>query len=350
MHRIAVLGGGSFGTVLAHLMAEKGQDVRLWVRSEQVCQEINTEHKNQQYLPDIDLHSAICATPDLDAALHEVEVVIVGVPGRSFREVSRLCAQAITDSCLGVVSATKSIETENFLLMSEVLKEELQAAGKKQSVGVVSGPNLALEIAQGQYAGTVVSSHDERLTQILKDCLISPTFRVYTNPDTHGVELGGALKNIYAIAFGIADGLGVGRNTQSLLLTRSLSEIGRFATARGADPMTFLGLAGVGDLFATATSSLSRNYSIGRRLAAGMSLEEAEKHSKQTAEGVVTLKSVVARARAIELNLPIAEALHGLLFDSVELPTTISKLMTIDMDADVDFAGVVTTVRTVIDG
>ena len=217
--------------------------------------------------------------------------------------------------------------------MSQILEEVLPDT----TIGVISGPNLAEEMADGRFTGTVVASHDEALRGTVRQILTSPTFRVYSSDDVYGVELGGALKNIYAIVCGMATELKVGQNALAMLLTRSLAEMGRFAVSLGANPFTFLGLAGVGDLFATCTSPLSRNFQLGLKLARGASLDDAMDQLGKLAEGVNTVQ--VVRAKSVELGvyMPLAEALHGLLFDKADLGSIISALMTSEQRVDVEF-------------
>jgi glycerol-3-phosphate dehydrogenase (NAD(P)+) len=296
------------------------------------------EHReNRRYLPGHRLDDLVCPTGDLERALDRSSVIFMSVPSASFREVSELLADH-SDADDIVISATKGIERRTdgagFLLMSEILSELVPT----ERIGVLSGPNLAEEIADGQYTGTVVASHDAAVRETVRTVLKSDTFRVYDNPDVYGVELAGALKNIYAIVCGIAGGLQVGQNTVAMLVTRSLAEMSRFAVSLGANPFTFLGLAGVGDLLVTCTSPLSRNYQLGFRLAQGRSLSEALDDLGKLAEGVNTLRVIHERARQLDVYMPLAAGLHRLLFDGEDLGGVVTELMTGGLAVDVEFA------------
>ena len=258
----AIVGAGNFGTAVANIVAGNGVPTQLWMRDLEQLSEIRTHGENRRYLPGHPLARLIEPTSDLLGAVRSSDVVFVTVPSASFREVaSELRAVLRAGTC--VISATKGIEADGFKLMSQILEELLPEA----RIGVISGPNLAEEMADGRFSGTVVASRDDGLRSTVQEILKSPTFRVYSSTDVYGVELGGALKNIYAIVAGLATTLDIGQNALAMLITRSLAEMGRFAVALGANPFTFLGLAGVGDLFATCTSPLSRNFQLGARLA-----------------------------------------------------------------------------------
>ena len=287
MSKISVIGGGSFGTVIANIIARNGHDVSFWMRSDELVGQVNLKHENTQYLPGYELSERVIATEDMETATTFASVIFVAVPSNSFREVVRQVIKFALNSAT-LVSTTKGIEAGSFRLMSQILKEE--APGSK--LGVLSGPNLAKEIASNHLTGTVIASHNKEVREKVKDILRSDTFRVYTNDDMFGVELGGSLKNIYAIIAGLASQLGMGYNTNSMLVTRSLTEMARFGRELGADPMTFLGLSGVGDLIVTCSTPLSRNYRIGQSLGMGKSIEEATADIGQVAEGVNTVKLV----------------------------------------------------------
>ena len=261
------------------------------------------------------------------------DVVFVTVPSASFREVVNELRPYANDARHCLVSATKGIESSTFNLMSDILAEECPAA----SIGAISGPNLAEEIAERHYTATVIASRHESLCERVQQLLGSSYFRVYASADVYGVELGGALKNIYAIACGMAAALGVGQNTIGLLITRSLAEMSRFAVAMGADPLTFLGLAGVGDLMVTCTSPLSRNFQIGHRVAHGKSLEQAMDELGKLAEGVNTLRLVSAKAKELDVYMPLAEGLYEILFEGHNLPEVIVGLMGAEQRRDVEF-------------
>jgi glycerol-3-phosphate dehydrogenase (NAD(P)+) len=233
-----------------------------------------------------------------------------------------------------VISTTKGIEAGGFKLMSQVLAEEL----KQCRIGVLSGPNLAKEIVAQQITGTVIASDDEALNQLIQQVLRSRTFRVYASNDVYGVELGGALKNIYAIIAGMAAALGTGQNTISMLMTRSLAEMSRFAVSKGADPMTFLGLAGVGDLIATCNSPLSRNYRVGFELGSGKNLEEIVAKLGQVAEGVNTLKLVKQEAEQAQIYMPLVNALYDVIYNGKTIADVVDNMMFAEQSRDVEFA------------
>ena len=328
----SVLGGGSFGTVLASIIAGKGTEVRLWLRNPDAAREIQVSRRNTAYLPDCELGPALTATADLAAAVAGAGPVFVAVPSASCREVARLAAPHLPPG-VQVISTTKGLEGEGFKLMSQVLAEELPEA----SIGVLSGPNIAAELAMRRPAAAVIASADEKLRSCAQKLLHCDYFRVYAGSDMYGVELGGALKNIYAIMGGIATALNMGYNAMGLLITRSLAEMSRFAIQLGADPITFLGLAGVGDLLVTCLSPNSRNYRVGYALGQGMSLEQALAQVDQTAEGVNTLRIVVPRARQEGIYMPLADGLYRIIFEEQALEDVISALMRLEQKDDVEF-------------
>jgi len=327
----AIIGAGNFGTAIANIIASNGVDVHLWMRDEAQLADIRMHGENRRYLPGHALAERIEPTSDLAATLRTSQVVFVTVPSASFREVTTEF-RGLVDSGTFVISATKGIEA-GFRLMSQILEEMLPQA----RIGVISGPNLAEEMADGSYTGTVVASGHEDLRTTVQRILTSPTFRVYSNDDVYGVELGGALKNIYAIVCGMATALNVGQNALAMLVTRSLAEMGRFAVSLGANPFTFLGLAGVGDLFATCTSPLSRNFQLGLRLARGTSLEDAMEELGKLAEGVNTVRVVHDKSEELDVYMPLANGLYRLLFDGADLAGIISGLMSSEQRMDVEF-------------
>ncbi|MGJ8687825.1 MAG: NAD(P)H-dependent glycerol-3-phosphate dehydrogenase, partial [Spongiibacteraceae bacterium] len=280
-HRIAVLGGGSFGTALGNILADNGHQVCLWMRNESRVREVNEQHCNSNYLPGIELNENLRASNDLQDSVTACDVVFMSVPSKSCREVASQLSGFLADGSI-VVSTTKGIELGSNKLMSAVLREEMPTA----RVGVMSGPNLAKELAARQITGTVIASDDDALNTTVQDILQCSYFRVYAGNDMYGVELAGALKNVYAITAGMAAALGCGHNTISMLITRSMAEMSRYAVHEGADPMTFLGLAGIGDLFVTCTSPQSRNYQVGYELGKGRNLDEVVESLGQVAEGV----------------------------------------------------------------
>ncbi len=331
--KIAVIGGGSFGTVVANIIAQNGYNVRFWMRSEELVEEINEVHENKQYLPGYSLDEKVVATANMVEAVTGSEIIFVAVPSSSFRQVVKDLVSYCAESAI-LVSTTKGIEFGTFLLMSQILEQEAPQA----RVGVLSGPNLAIEIAKSHITGTVVASNHQSVREIVKSVLKSQFFRVYTNDDMFGVELGGSLKNIYAIIAGIAASIGMGHNTNSMLVTRSLTEMARFGRELGADPMTFLGLAGVGDLVVSCSSPLSRNYRIGLALGEGKSIEAAIIEVGQVAEGVNTVKLVKEKADELEVYMPLASGLYQIIYEGESLRKILSSLMLGEQTLDVEFA------------
>lgn len=330
--KIAVIGGGSFGTVIANITAENGFDVSFWMRSETRAKRLNKLRENTQYLPDYKLSDRIVATNDMASAVKDAGLIFVAVPSSSFRQVVRDMVPHISSDAV-LISTTKGIESGSFYLMSQILNQEAPNA----RVGVLSGPNLALEIAKKDLTGSVIASPDEDVRELVKNALKSKYFRVYANNDMFGVELGGSLKNIYAIIAGIAAALGMGHNTNSMLVTRALTEMARFGKRLGADPMTFLGLAGVGDLVVTCSTPLSRNYRIGLALGKGTPLAVAVAELGQVAEGVNTVKLVKEKADELGVYMPLASGLYKIIYEEDSLANIISSLMLGEQALDVEF-------------
>lgn len=332
--RIAVLGAGSFGTVVADIAASNGHQVCLWMRSERQLLELQQSQINSKYLPDYRLRDELCFTDQLDQALDRVDMIFFAVPSKAFAAVSAEVAQRLpVNQMPAIVSLTKGIEPEQFMLMSEILATNLPSC----PIAVVSGPNLAKEIALGHPSATVVASKNRILRDQVQAILSNNSFRAYTNPDVFGVELAGALKNIYAIVSGLAQALGMGANTKAMILTRSLAEMSRFAVRLGADPLTFLGLAGVGDLIVTCTSPLSRNFRIGYMIGEGLSLIQAVKSLGEVAEGVNTLRMVYHKAVELDLDMPLVNALYGIIYQDKPIVHLTEQLMLGAHAQDVEF-------------
>ena len=333
MSKVAVIGGGSFGTVIANISALNGHQVRFWMRSKEQAQEVNTRHENSHYLAGYRLSDNVVATWHMAEVMADSSLIFVAVPSDSFRSVVRQMVACLTQPVM-LVSTTKGIEAGSFKLMSQILAEEAPDAG----IGVLSGPNLAREIAAGHLTGTVIASPDERVRETVREVLKSAYFRVYTNDDMFGVELGGSLKNIYAIIAGMAAAIGLGHNTNSMLVTRSLTEMARFGRELGADPMTFLGLSGVGDLVVTCSTDLSRNFRIGQALGSGQSIEQAIASVGQVAEGVNTVKLVKQRADELGVYMPMVTGLYKIIYQQESIRSVIASLMLSEQALDVEFA------------
>ncbi|RDL46031.1 NAD(P)H-dependent glycerol-3-phosphate dehydrogenase [Marinomonas piezotolerans] len=334
-HSVCVLGGGSFGTALANIMAQNGHQVSQWMRNQEQVEEINLTGLNSRYLPNAPLHQELLATSNLEEAIRASDTIFVSIPSKSFEQVVERIKPLLTPEKI-LISTTKGFNPNRFEMMSDILLRN----DISKRVGVLSGPNLAKEIAAGQLTGSVIASNDQDLRHTVIELLKSRTFRVYENKDMAGVELAGALKNIYAIVCGLAKAVKVGENTMAMIMTRSLAEMSRFAVHFGANPMTFLGLAGMGDLIATCTSPLSRNYRVGFALGSGEELEKAIGAIGEVAEGVNTLKMVVEEANKHGLYIPLATGLYKLIFEQASLDSLIGSLMTGEQKWDVEFATV----------
>lgn len=328
---IAVLGGGSFGTAIANLLAENGQRVLHWMRDETQVEAILATRENPRYLKGMKIHLGVEPLSDLQSTVERCELIFVALPSSALRQVLQPVAELLGGKML--VSTTKGIEAKSFKLMSQIVEE----IAPKARIGVISGPNLAKEVAAGALTATVVASEDEALCQHVQQVLHGKTFRVYASNDRFGVELGGALKNVYAIIAGMAAALDMGENTKSMLITRALAEMTRFAVQLGANPMTFLGLAGVGDLIVTCSSPKSRNYQVGFALGEGLSLEDAVARLGEVAEGVNTIKVLKAKADEMEVYMPLVNGLYAILFGGRTLGQVIDKLMQAEPKTDVDF-------------
>jgi glycerol-3-phosphate dehydrogenase (NAD(P)+) len=331
-HTVAVLGGGSFGTVIGNIVARNRHTVKLWLRNAQRADSINQHQENREYLPGYRLNRRLSATTDLAVAVAGVDVLFVAVPSSSFRAVVREVADEISPETV-VISLTKGIEAGGFRLMSQILKEELP----NNPIGVLSGPNLAREIAAGHVSGSVIASDLPVVTAQLHDLLHCRNFLIYSSHDMYGVELGGALKNVYAILSGVGAAMEFGENTVGMLLTRSLAEMSRFAVHMGANPMTFLGLAGVGDLFVTCSSPLSRNYRVGMAIGKGQPLDEVLEEMDQVAEGLNTLKLLKEEADRRQVEMPLVEALHKILYQHRSVVDVFNDMMSTEEAQDVEF-------------
>jgi glycerol-3-phosphate dehydrogenase (NAD(P)+) len=317
---ITILGAGSWGTTLAWLLADKGLPVRLWGRDEPHLAEIRARRENARYLPGLRLPDTLTATASWHDALEGASLALVAVPTKAIREtLARLGSQAPP-----VLIAAKGLERETGKRVSQVAREEL---GPGARIAVLSGPNLSGEVVRRVPTATVIAATDKELALELQQTLGTPSFRVYTNRDLCGVELGGALKNPVAIAAGISDGLGYGENTKASLLTRGLGEITRLGTAAGARPETFSGLSGLGDLLATAHSALSRNYRFGLALGKGDTREHALAELHQVAEGVPTTDAACRLAESLGVEVPIFSTLREILYADKPLPEAVRDLL-----------------------
>lgn len=330
--RLAVLGSGSWGTMIAHLGALGGREVALWGRDPAVADELRTRGTNARYLGQTRLAPAIRPTTDLGEAVAGAALVVFAVPSAAFREVAAAAGAFVTGD-QALLSATKGLEPVTRDTMSRVLRDETCA----KKVGALSGPNLAKEILQGQPSATVVASRYRDVIRLAARLLHGPLFRLYGNDDLLGVELAGALKNVIAIAAGVAHGLGFGANVRALLVTRGLAEVQRLGVKLGAQPLTFSGLAGVGDLMVTCGSELSRNFRVGQGLAKGRALDEVVAELGEVAEGINTTRVALALARDHAVAMPITEAVGRLLFEGLTPQAALEDLMTRAARYEIDF-------------
>ena len=330
MTRIAVVGGGAWGTVLADMLTRNGETVIVWAREPDVVEAINRDHVNPLFLPDAPLAPTVRATGDLVAAVRDAEVVVSAAPSHAVRVVMAEAARAATGKPL-VISVSKGLEPDRLVTLSCVLDELF---GPATPLAVLSGPSFAQEVYQRQPTAVVAAAADEAVARRVQQVFSCAHFRVYTHTDMLGVELGGALKNVVALAAGILEGLGLGHNPRAALITRGLAEITRLGVALGADPLTFAGLAGMGDLILTATGALSRNRSLGVALGKGRTLEQAQAGKQSVAEGVPTARAAVALADRQGVELPIAQEVAAILFERKSPRDAIADLMERDLKAE----------------
>lgn len=332
MSHVAVLGAGAWGTAFAMLAAKAGNDVVVWTRDATVVEDITNSHLNRAYHPQLRLPDSVVATTDVNEALAGADFVVLAIPAQTLRSNLSAWASAIPASAV-VVSLLKGVEVGTHLRMSEVIHEV--AAVARERIAVVSGPNLASEIAAGQPAATTIACLEESVAEKVQRLCGGPTFRPYTTDDVVGTEIGGAAKNIVAVAAGIGIGMGFGENAQSALITRGLAEIARLGVALGADPMTFSGLAGMGDLVATCGSPLSRNRTLGVNIGEGMSVAEAIAATKGTCEGFETSRAVLALGDEHAVDLPITRQVVEVLHHGASPRQMLAKLMSRDMKSEV---------------
>ncbi|MDM7831706.1 NAD(P)H-dependent glycerol-3-phosphate dehydrogenase [Cellulomonas edaphi] len=322
--RAAVLGAGSWGTTFAAVMADAGCEVTIWGRDEKVCRTITEEHRNERYVPGVDLPAGITATTDARAAVRGADLVVIAIPSQSARATLETLRDVIEPDAVAV-SLMKGVELGTDRRMSQVVAESLGIGPER--IAVVSGPNLAKEIAHRQPTATVVASTSEETAQLVAKACASSYFRPYTNPDVVGVELCGAVKNVIALAVGISQGRGLGYNTMATVITRGLVEITRLGLALGADAETFPGLAGMGDLMATCASPDSRNHTLGNHIGRGMTLEEAIAATGGTAEGVKSSRSVLELADSLGVEMPITHAVVRVLHEGLPVDDLAALLL-----------------------
>jgi glycerol-3-phosphate dehydrogenase (NAD(P)+) len=331
--RIGVLGGGSWGTVLAEMLAGKGFAVDLWAFESEVVEQINSAHENRLFLPGIPLSPRLTASSDIEAVADGKDLLVVVVPSHVIRGTLAALAGRLEDRT-SVVSASKGIENQTHLTMTGVLKEVLAIGDDR--VAVLSGPSFAAEVARRFPTVVTVASRQPELAELIQQVFAMPYFRVYTCADTIGVELGGSVKNVIAIAAGIVDGLGLGLNTRAALITRGMTEIRRLGKRMGANPRTFTGLAGYGDLILTCTGNLSRNHSLGQKIASGQRLSDILSQMRMVAEGVHTARSVYDFSRKLDVSMPICHQTYRILYEDLAPKEALFQLMTRDLKPELD--------------
>jgi glycerol-3-phosphate dehydrogenase (NAD(P)+) len=331
--RIGVIGAGSWGTVLADLLAVKGFSVDLWAFEREVVEQINTYRENRFFLPGIILSPRLKVSCDLAQTAAEKDLLVVVVPSHVIRETMRALAGRL-DASTSVVSASKGIENQTHLTMTGVLKEALAIGNDR--LAVLSGPSFAVEVARRFPTVVTVASCNAALAERVQQLFATPYFRVYTCEDTVGVELGGSVKNVIAIAAGIIDGLGLGLNTRAALITRGMTEIRRLGRRMGANPRTFTGLAGYGDLILTCTGDLSRNHTVGQKIASGQPLKDILAQMRMVAEGVRTAKSVYDLSSQLGVDMPICHQTYRILYEGLAPREALFQLMTRDLKQELD--------------
>ncbi|MCF6279753.1 MAG: NAD(P)H-dependent glycerol-3-phosphate dehydrogenase [Flavobacteriaceae bacterium] len=326
--KVAVLGGGSWGTTLASLTA-RNSPTTIWARNEATVNEINEHHTNSKYLPSALLHRHLKASTSIKETVEDADVIVMGIPSQNFRKVLQ-DAKPYIRPWVPIISLAKGLEMETRMRMTEIIKEILPG----HPAGVLTGPNLAKEIHSGKAAAAVIAMVDKTIAKELQTVFNSGLFRVYTNNDVIGCELGGALKNIMAIATGMGDGANAGDNTRSALITRGLSELTRLGVAMGGKRKTFAGLAGMGDLVATCSSSKSRNHHVGFQLGTGKTLDEIIEEMNEVAEGVKTAKVVMELSKEYGVPMPISEEVYKVLYEGNTVADAFRGLINIDIGSE----------------
>ncbi len=326
MERICVLGAGSWGTTLAGILAEKGFDISLWIREEELYQIVVKTRENTFFLPGVKLAQNITAVNSIEEAVKDRVVVVCVVPSHGVRDIFQKAAPFLPKDTI-VVSASKGLEQETLLTISQILKQTLPKTIHK-NISVLSGPTFAKEVSRKLPTAICAASSKKAAAEKVQQLFNTNSFRVYTNDDMIGVELGGALKNVIAIAAGISDGLGLGMNARAALITRGLAEISRLGVSMGADPATFAGLSGLGDLVLTCTGELSRNRSVGMLIGKGRKLPDILSEMKMVAEGVKTAEAAYALAKKNDVEMPITEQVYRVLYENKSPKDAVMDLMT----------------------
>lgn len=331
---VGVIGAGSWGTTLADLLAQKGYRVDLWVYEEQVKEQIASRRENETYLPGIRLSANIRPSNDLAAAIGGKQLIVVVVPSHTVRQTARAFAAHLADDAV-IVTASKGIENGTLLPVTGVLRDVLPHV-PTEHLAVLSGPSFAREVARRVPTAVTVACPDDAVAACVQQVFATPFFRVYTNNDVIGTELGGAVKNVIAIAAGIADGLGLGHNSQAALITRGLTEIRRLGLKMGANPRTFTGLAGMGDLVLTCTGKQSRNHTVGEKIGQGRSIGEITAGMQMVAEGIKTAKSIYNLSRRLDVDMPICRGVYGVLYEGHSPAAALKRLLNRELKPELD--------------
>lgn len=332
--KIGIVGAGSWGTVIANLLGMKGYRIDLWALEEKVKDQIEMDGENKVFLPGFSLSTNIFPSTDIARVVSNKDLVVIVVPSHVMRETVKRLADSVSNEAI-IVTASKGIENKTHLTMSGVLREVLSKVPESR-FAVLSGPSFAREVASNVPTVVTVASKDPNVSNFVQHVFATPSFRVYTSEDTIGVELGGAVKNVIAIAAGIIDGLGLGLNTRAALITRGLAEIRRLGLRIGANPRTFTGLAGVGDLILTCTGDLSRNHRVGQKIGEGMRLAEILSESPMVAEGVKNAESVYFLSKKLDVEMPISHEIYRILYEDLSPKEALHNLMTRDLRHELD--------------
>src|SRR5699024_9914573 len=334
MKKIAVLGAGSWGTALSIVLADNGHDVRLWSHRRDQVEEINEKHGNERYLPNITLPKNLIGYEHIEEAVQDADIVLFVVPTSAIREVCAKIKDIVSVHTV-FVHASKGIEPNSLKRISEIIEEELPIC-KQENIVILSGPSHAEEVALRQPTTVTVASKNDSHAKLVQHVFINEVFRVYTSDDVVGVELGGALKNIVALGAGLSDGLGFGDNAKAALITRGLAEITRLGTSMGANPLTFLGLCGVGDLIVTSTSVHSRNWRAGNLLGKGKTVDEVLSHMGMVVEGIRTTKAAYQLSVEQDVEMPITNGLYSILFEDEDPKEVVEQLMRRERKKELD--------------
>jgi len=332
--RIGVVGGGAWGTALAKLLADKGFVLDLWVFEPEVREQIEKNRENKIFLPDVRLPENIIPSNDIEIVVKEKDLVLVVVPSHCMRDVAGQMRNFISPGTI-VVTASKGIENKTHMTMTQILAEKIDFL-PKENFAVLSGPSFAREVANNVPTVVAASSTSRDVSEYVQNIFSCPTFRVYVNDDPIGTQIGGAMKNVVAIAAGICDGMQMGLNPRAALITRGLTEMNRLGTKLGADPLTLAGLAGVGDLLLTCTGELSRNYTLGRQIGEGKKLDDIISEMRMVAEGVKTTRSVYNLSKKLGVDLPICNEVYSVLFEGRSVKETVERLMNRSLKHELD--------------